>query len=76
MNNLIPIYDFKIVKDKKLYKKSLYLTEALNRMFNQNKFHQEDYENVICPFELILMLDEVANDFDNKRGNKNGIKKD
>lgn len=74
MNNLISIWDLKIHSDKTLNKKSLFLTEALNRIKNRRQVHFENYEDVICPFKLILTLNEVANDFDNKRGNKNGVK--
>lgn len=73
MSKLMSIWDLEISKDRKFSKKSLFLVEALNRMKNRRKFHEEDYEDVICPFELILMLDEVARDFDNKRGNKNAV---
>ena len=73
MTKLISIWDFEILPNQKLNRKSLYLTEALNRMRNRNQFHQEDFEDIICPFELILVLDEVANDFENKRGNKNAV---
>jgi len=74
MNKLINIKDFEITKDKKLNLKSLYLVEALTRMKNKNKFHLENYEEVICPFELMLELFEVSQDFNEYRGNNNAIK--
>ena len=70
--SLIPISEFEIIPNKKLNTKSLFVVEAVNRMKNKNQFHEEEYENVICPFQLMLTAHEVANDFDNKRGNVNG----
>jgi len=72
--SLISIYDLKIHGDKTLNKKSLFVVEALKRMRRRRQFHEEEFEDVICPFELILMLDEVANDFNDMRGNENAVK--
>lgn len=74
MSKLMKLSEFELVDNKKINTKTLYLTEALTRMRNRNQFHQEDYEDVICPFELMLTLYEVANDFNEYRGNKNGTK--
>lgn len=71
--NLISIWDTKIHGDKTLSKNSLFLTEALRRTKNRGHFHEEMFEDVICPFELMLTLSEVANDFDNKRRNNEEI---
>lgn len=67
MNNLISIWDAKIHGDKTLSNKSLFLSEALKRIRNRRLVYEENYEDVVCPFQLILTLNEVANDFDNKR---------
>lgn len=74
MNNLISIWDLKIHSDKTLSKKSLFLIEALNKMNRNNQFHEESFEKVICPFELILTLIEIVHDYDARRGNENAIK--
>ena len=73
-SKLISIWDFEILPNKKLKKESLYLTEALNRMMNRNQFHEESYEDVIDPFELMLVLEEVSDDFNNKKGNDNATR--
>ena len=72
--SLLSIFDLKFYSDKTMNKTSLFLIEALNRMKNKRQFHQEEYEDVICPFQLMLILNEVANDFDNKRGNENAVR--
>lgn len=73
MNNLISIWDLEIVENKTLNKNSLFLSEALKRMKNRGQFHEEHFEDVVCPFELVLTLNEVANDFNNKRKNNEKI---
>ena len=55
-------------------KKSLFLYEALNRINNKRQFKEIENEDVIDPFELILMLNDVLNDLNNKKGNNNAIK--
>jgi len=69
---LIAIKDFEIVKGKKLNKESKNLQEALKIMKVINKFHEEEFEDVIDPLELLLTLHKLANIADAKRGNTNG----
>ena len=74
MSKLQRIWDFEITPNKKFSKKSLYLQEALKRMKNRNQFTIREYENMIDPFELMLVLEEVSQDFNNKKGNDNAVR--
>jgi len=74
MSNLISIWDFEITPNKKFTKKSLYLQEALKRIKNRNQFKIQEHEDIIDPFELMLTLEEVSQDFNNKKGNDNAVR--
>ena len=74
MSNIISIKDFKISENKTFSNKSLFLYEALRRMKRKREFHEEEYEDVFCPFELMLYLNDVSKDFNNYRDNKNATK--
>lgn len=71
MTPLIALSEFEIIEGGKIKTDSSIIKEATRRMFQQNKVKEIDYEDVIDPFELMLVLNDIVNETNLKKGNKN-----
>lgn len=74
--SVINIKDFEITKGNKITKKSPIVLEALRRLRKERKFTEENFEEVIDPFEFFLMCYEVSEEKNKKKNNTNACKKD
>jgi hypothetical protein len=71
MSNLIAIEDLEIVSGKKLSNQSTYLKAGINRLRNKGKVLEQDNEQVVDPFELMIEVWKIARANDKRCGSNN-----
>jgi uncharacterized protein (DUF2225 family) len=73
MSSLISVTDFEITKGKKFSNKSPIVTKAIRLMKQKRQFKIENNEEVIDPFQLMLVCYDILRQQE-RRGRKNNVK--